>query len=236
MSANGTWNERNPAFEQERRFRRLIALHSLTDAWVLRVSNRKEPAHHLERVSRVNLNPSLWLFEKSRIDELPLELRELVGAQSVDGFLDELREFIWIIQASTLETIVSASSERADLLNVLQQTSWNFGKTLAESIWGTPGDFGVQEATRAFLQSNPYDDRAFLPVRISGRESILIWKRSPLQDRAVKDSPAISELCDLHEHAIRGFFYALCRTGTLEPRRTRLGEAVHPEFTLLSTC
>ncbi|NDG85786.1 MAG: hypothetical protein EBX52_12220, partial [Proteobacteria bacterium] len=76
----GNWHERKPALEQERRFKRLIHLHSITDAWITRVSNRTEPAHRMERVSRVSLNPNLWLFEKSRIDQLPLELGNLVGA------------------------------------------------------------------------------------------------------------------------------------------------------------
>lgn len=232
----GTWNERIPTLEQERRFRRLIALHSMTDAWISRVSKGNEPAHRMERISRVNLNPNLWLFEKSRIDQLPLELRNLVGAQSIDGFLDELREFIWIIQASTLETIFSATTESGDIRNVLEQTSWNSGKSFAESVWGGTGDFAVKESTRAFLQSHPYSGKSFMTGRITERESVLIWKHSPLQDPAVKDSPVAATLCELHEHFIRGFFYALCRTGRLETRLTRLGESQHPEFTLLSTC
>ncbi|NDG83468.1 MAG: hypothetical protein EBX52_00330, partial [Proteobacteria bacterium] len=141
-----------------------------------------------------------------------------------------------IIQASTLENISGASSEPDALTNVLEQTSWNFGRNFAESVWGTAGDMTVREATRAFLQSQFYGEKTFLPERITDREAILIWKHSPLQEKAVKDSPAISMLCNFHEHVIRGFFYALSRTGKLDTGRTRLGETTHPCFTLLSIC
>jgi hypothetical protein len=228
-----TWNERKPTLEQERRFKRLISLHSLTDQWISSVSAKNEPSHRLERLTRVTLNPNLWLFEKSRIDQLPLNLETLVGAQMIDDFLNELQEIIWIIQGSTLENISSATSVSEDLKNVLEQTSWNFGKTYAELLWGPSGNLGLKESAQAFLQSHPYSENSFVTERVANHEATLIWKYSPLQNPSVKNLPSIGILCDLHEQVIRGFIYALSRSTRVSFARTVHCAEVHPHLSLL---
>ena len=228
-----SWNERNPSLEQERRFKRLISLHSLTDSWISKVSAKNEPSHRLERVTRVTLNPNLWQFEKARIDHLPLNLEHLVGAQRIDDFLDELQETIWIIQASTLENISTSSSTQEDLTNVLQQASWNFGKTFSESIWGTAGDLSLKEAVHAFTQTHFYSEGSFITERIARHEATLIWKHSPDHDRTVKDSTAISILSSLHEQVIQGFFYTLSRSTRVRFGRTQFGLETYPYISLL---
>jgi hypothetical protein len=227
------WNERISTLEQERRFKKLISLHSLTDSWISKISAKNEPAHRLERVTRVTLNPNLWQFEKSRIDHLPLNLEDLVGAQKINDFLNELEETIWIIQASTLENIASSTQTSEDLTNVLQQTSWNFGKQYAEAIWGTSGDLTLKEAAQAFSQTHFYLENSWITERMANHETTLIWKRSPRHDRTVKDSSAISLLCDLHEQVIQGYFHALSRSTRVKFGHTRLGEETYPYLNLL---
>ncbi|NBO19855.1 MAG: hypothetical protein EBV03_11675 [Proteobacteria bacterium] len=83
------WSERKSSIEQERLFKRLIALHTLTDAWIQTLSPKEAPSHHLDRMAKVTLNPNLWQFEKNRLDpamQCMLRNLQLLG----DGKFDEL--------------------------------------------------------------------------------------------------------------------------------------------------
>ena len=115
MNPTQAWNERRSTLEQERRFKRLISLHSLSDSWIQTLSPKESASHHLERMAKVTLNPNLWQFEKNRLDHLPLNLEELVGAQEIDAFLTELESTIWIIQASTLENAETEAASRGEM-------------------------------------------------------------------------------------------------------------------------
>ncbi len=235
MSSNGTWNERISTLEQERTFKRLIALHTLTDAWVKTISPQSEPTHRIERMTKVTLNPNLWLFEKMRLDQIPLELEKLVSAQSIDDFLKELKNTIWIIQVSTLENALGQGTSTLEMENILQQTSWNHGRAYAESIWGTSGSFALQEAYDAFCASHWYGQNDFLTETRSELEIRLIWRNPPSENPSIKTSEGAPLLCTLHEHWIRGFFYGVSRKVKTNIRSTTLRERPYPTFTLLST-
>jgi hypothetical protein len=232
MNPASVWNERKSTMEQERRFKRLTSLHSLSDSWIQTLSPKEAASYRLERMAKVTLNPNLWQFEKNRLDQLPLNLEELVGAQDIDSFLAELESTIWIIQASTLENAETDATNRGELKNILEQASWNHGKLHAESIWGNPGNFNLREGVEAFMKTHVYSGAGFLIERNSPREITLLWKQSPRQNPSLRNSPALDLLCDLHEHWIRGFFYGASRNTAVSIAPTRLGEEVFPRFTL----
>jgi len=228
------WSERKSSIEQERLFKRLIALHTLTDAWIQTLSPKEAPSHHLDRMAKVTLNPNLWQFEKNRLDHLPLNLEELVGAQEIDTFLSELSETIWIIQSSTLENAESSDPDQVELRNVLEQASWAHGKAYAESIWGPSGDFLLKEGVEAFLETHIYSKDAFLIERSSPREISVVWRKSPMQNPSLRNSKALGLLCRLHEHWIGGFFYGVSRKSRIETGTTQIRGEVIPRFSLLA--
>ena len=235
MSRFSGWNERRSTLEQERNFERLNVLHSLTDAWFKSIQMSQDTPHRLERMSAVTLNPNLWLFEKTRLDQLEPKLEDLAGAQEIEEFLRDLKETIWIIQASTLDNALSGSKSPDELLSVLQSTSWSHGKSCSERIWGGSGNFSFEDAFSALEGSSPYGKNAFLLERSSPRELSVIWKNSPLQNPVLSPSPVREELATLHEYWVKGFLYNLSRGATLRSDFTRLQSERHPRFILLSS-
>jgi hypothetical protein len=171
-------------------------------------------------------------MEKKRLDDLPLRLEELVGAQEIDAFLSELEDTIWIIQASTLENAESVAPNREELLNILEQASWTHGRAGAEEIWGKKGNFNLREGVEAFLKSHGYGAGSFQLERDSPREITLIWKRSPQKNPALLQSPVTEVLCSLHSHWIRGFLYGVSRNTEVTYGTTRIRDEEYPYFTL----
>lgn len=233
MNPEQAWNERPSSFEQERLFRRLTALHTLTDAWIHAISPEEAPTYQIARMERVTLNQNLWLFEKARLDSLPLRLEELVGAMGIDDFLNELKDTIWIIQASTIENALSQGSDPAEITTVLQQASWRHGRHYAESIWGPDGRMSRESAFEALMESHVYDPQSFWLERKSEQEISFIWKKSPQHLGILKTSSALSLLGSTHEHWIRGFVYGVSRQTRVIAGETILTGTPHPHFTLL---
>jgi hypothetical protein len=233
MSPEHVWNERPSTFEQERRFRRLTALHTLTDAWIHEIHPEEESSYRIARMERVTLNQNLWMYEKSRLDELPLRLEQLVGAMGIDEFLDELRDTIWIIQASTMENALSQGADPAEISTVMQQASWKHGRDYSESIWGTEGRMSRESAFEALIQSNFYEPQAFWLERKSNQEISFLWRKSPYQIGILRTSAVLPHLSSAHEHWIKGFIYGVSRQTRVIAGETRLQESTHPHFILL---
>lgn len=233
MNLEGGWNERPSSFEQERRFRRLTTLHTLTDAWIQAISPEEQASYRMVRMERMTLNQNLWLFEKARLDSLPLRLDQLVGAMEVDEFLDELKDTIWIIQASTIENALSQGSDPEEIASVLQQSSWKHGRDHAESIWGKDGQMSRDSAFEALMESHFYDPRAFWLERKSDHEISFIWRKSPYQLGILKTSSVLPLLGSIHEHWIKGFIYGVSRPTRVIAGETRLQDSAHPHFILL---
>jgi hypothetical protein len=233
MNFENGWNERPSSFEQERRFRRLTALHTLTDAWIHAISPEEQSSYRLARMERMTLNQNLWLYEKTRLDALPLRLDQLVGAMTLDEFLDELKDTIWIIQAATIENVLSQGSDPAEIASVLQQSSWKHGRDHAESIWGTDGRMSRDSAFEALMESHIYDPHAFWLERKSEHEISFIWKKSPHQLGILKTSSGLPLLGATHEHWIKGFIYGVSRQTRVIAGETRLLDSAHPHFILL---
>jgi hypothetical protein len=230
----GSWHLREPSIEQEHRFQRAIVLHSLTDAWVRELNGRNDRPFQMERMARVSLNHNLWLFEKARLDSLPLDLGKLVGAQSIEDFLDELETTIQVIQIATLETAQQGASVTGELRSVLQKASWNHGKTRAELLWKGGWMEDSSTAYHAFLEGCAFNPRAFLIERTSAQEFTFLWTRPPGRNPIQQESPALPLLESLFEEWIRGYFYTLSRTLRLETRPLDLPSGPATRFTLLS--
>jgi hypothetical protein len=227
------WNQRSATIEQERRFQRTITLHTLTDSWTKSLTPNLDKPYQIERMAKVTLNQNLWLFEKTRLDDLPLELEKLVGSQTVDSFLNQLNDTVWIIQVSTLENALSQSSKEGELLSMLEKTSWNHGKQYAEQLWKKSDFSELELAYQAFIEGHPYDSNAFIEERQSSTELSFLWTRSPLQNKTLKASPVVKHLCKIHEEWIRGFFYSLSRKIKLQTIPTKIMENEITQFTLL---
>jgi hypothetical protein len=235
MIDTGPWHLRVPTIEQENRFQRAILLHQLTDAWIKEMSGRSERPFEIERMSRVTLNPNLWLFEKTRLDDLPLDLGKLVGAQTIEEFLDELETTIQVIQLSTLENAFQDQPRPEELKNVLQKASWNHGKTRAEVIWKGGHMEEPVLAFHAFLEGCPFPPKSFLAERTCRTEFTFLWCHPPSRNRTLKDSSGAPLMESLYEEWIRGYFYTLGRALRLECKATTLPSGPALRFTLLST-
>jgi len=235
MTEAGPWHLREPSIEQEHRFQRSIVLHSLTDAWMRELNGRSDRPFQIERMTRVTLNPNLWLFEKSRLDDLRMDLGNLVGSQSIDEFLDELETTIQVIQISTLETAMQGPAHSQELKSVLQKASWNHGKVRAELMWKGGGMEEATTAYHAFLEGCPFPPRTFIAERSSKQEFTFLWTQPPGRIRMLQDSPCVALMESLFEEWIRGYFYTLSRTLRLETRMLELASGRAIRFTLLSS-
>lgn len=235
MNPTHPWHERNSKLEEERRFKQLLSLHGMTDAWIYAITPGDEKSHHLERLPKITLNQNLWFLEKMRLDEMPLALHELVGSQSIPDFLRDFSSTLWIIQLSHLENAIAQTEDREGLINLLQKTSWNYGKKCCEQLWDLTRFDTLKAAFQAFLQSHFYETNSFLLEREANHELSFLWIHSPLQHTDLKESPEIKTLCNLHEEWMRGFFYGLSRSIRFQSRVTKLLDRTYLEFTLLLT-
>ena len=228
------WNERRSTLEEERRFKKLIALHSLTHLWTQAISGPSEGGTlRIERMPKITLRQNLWLLEKARLDEVLTELNTLVGDQQLSDFLSELYETIWLIQCSTLENAFSETNDPALLTNLLKNAAWSHGKKTAETEWANMKSPNLMEAYHAFLETHIDSDRGFLLGRASENELNFYWIRSPSQNPSLNTSPQIEELSTLHRECIHGFFYGLSRSIRISSRNAKVEGKQWIEFTLL---
>jgi hypothetical protein len=226
------WNQREPTIEQEIRFQKITLLHTLTDAWVKAITPQGDRPHQMERMTRITLNQNLWLYEKARLDELPLELSKLVGSQSIDSFLNDLSDTAWIIQASTLENALSQTKKPDELISVLQKTSWNHGKNRAQETWRGAEMDSLSRAYDAFFESHPYAPNALLQEQFTANQIRFFWKQSPFQNKSLNGQSIVSALVNLHVEWIRGYFYSLSRKIRVDQELSDLNGSKVPLFTL----
>lgn len=230
------WHERISTLEEERQFKKLIALHSLTHTWVELVSKPNEDsALRVERMPRLTLKQNLWLLEKARLDEVLTELDSLVNEQKVSEFLKELSETIWLIQISTLENAFSESKDPSLLMNLLKNAAWNHGKKAADAEWAKLDARDLGQAYHAFLESHMESVEGFLLGRAAETELNFYWVKSPLQNPNLSDLPQIETLCALHQEWIHGFFYGLSRKIQVKSEITAIDDRNWIHFTLLLT-
>jgi|GEM_PF-2309339 len=224
QSPQQAWNQRQPIFEEERRYFNLIDLHKLTQAWLHELNPADaDTAHRLERVIRPELAQNLWLLEKIKLDQLPPELSRMVDAQSVGEFLNELEETVQIVQITTLENALDHTTDAVGLMNLLEKVSWKHGKSIAERRWpdfSGSADLSGHEPKKYFqaLTDSPLwtpsakHELPFLLERSTPSRCSFYWLQSPHAKPSLSISPRVMELCQLSHELIRGFFYGLSRS------------------------
>jgi len=238
-----SWNQRQPIFEEERRYFNLIDLHKLTQAWLHELNPADaDTAHRLERVIRPELAQNLWLLEKIKLDQLPPELSKMVDAQSVGEFLNELEETVQIVQITTLENALDHTTDAVGLMNLLEKVSWKHGKSIAERRWPdfSGSDLADREPKKYFqaLTDSPLwtpsakQEFPFLLERSTPSRCSFYWLQSPHSKSSLSISPRVMELCQLSHELIRGFFYGLSRSLKVDIVPTLLHERKVYHFTL----
>jgi hypothetical protein len=228
------WHIRQPSFEEERRYFRLIALHQLTERWMREISRKDELGFQIERTSRPVLKQNLWLLEKIKLDELPPSLYDMVDAPTVGEFLDDLEELIWIVQSSTLENMLTHAHDRISLMNVLEKSSWQTGRQYAESKWSPFQANHIRSYFDAIATSPLGGQQAFVLERLTDQECSFYWMKSPHDRPAVSRSPEIVAHCQLYHEWIRGFFYGLSRSLRFDILPTHLGHKKTWKITIQS--
>jgi hypothetical protein len=234
MSLN-PWHERRSTLEEDRQFKKLITLHSLTHQWTQALNGpNEEVSLRIERMPKITLRQNLWLLEKARLDEVLTELNTLVGEQKVSDFLLELYETIWLIQISTLENAFSETKDPALLMNLLKNASWTHGKKTAESEWSKMKSPDLLESFHAFKETQVDGERGFLLGRSSNSELGFYWVKSPYQNPALNTSEQVDVLSALHQEWIHGFFYGLSRKIRVTSAPVTVDGNQWIDFTLLS--
>jgi hypothetical protein len=230
------WHERLSTLEEERKFKKLLVLHSLTRHWTESFSTKDdESSFRIERMPRLTLKQNLWLLEKTRLDEILTELDSLVAEQNVSEFLAELYETIWIIQISTLENAFAETKDEGLLLNLLKNSSWNHGKKTAEAEWLNLKVENLNSAYQAFLETHADGPSGFLLGRSAHSELNFYWVKSPNQNPAIRDSERIETFCLLHQEWLSGFFYGICRKIQTRSEKSMIENRNFIDFTLLWT-
>ncbi len=213
---NHAWHERNPKFEEDRKYLNLLQLHGLTQAWLKEIDPSEDTGahrlHRLERTRKPVLAQNLWFLEKLRMDQLPPSLSSLLDGSSAQDFLKDLEENIWIIQFSVFENAMEHTLDRASLTNLLEKITWSHAKRLSEERWPDLKKPSPYECYQIFQYS---------PLQL-GASSLLesnhphfcsfFWLNSPLSNPSLNRSPLIREFCHIHFQFIQGFFYGMSRT------------------------
>jgi hypothetical protein len=223
------WNTRNPKLEDERRYQRLVEIHQLTQTWLTelepKTSATAEKSHRLERFVQ-----NLWLLEKVRLDQLPPQLDSVIDATTVPEFLGHLEEDIWLVQMAVLDNALKNTSDPAGLINLLEQTSWQYGKTIAEKYWPAfeenqkkLNEWNAASFFKALNASPLSGVNHFLAERQTQNEFSFFWIKSPLAKPSLNLNSNVLVLCQLYHQFLRGFFYGLARSVVVEVTPTSLG-------------
>ncbi len=205
------WNERHPTLEQSRKFKRLLVLHQLTGAWTQALSTLEASSFSMERMPKITLQQNLWLLEKSRVDELSVDLQSLIASEDISTYLEELAETIWLIQLSTLENALSQSSDTSLLVNIFKTTSWSQGKKAAETDWPHAKISNLIDAYSALLETHSDESSSFLIGQSTAHALSFYWSKSPYLRSTLNHSVQVETLVQMHEEWIHGFFYGLSR-------------------------
>ena len=233
------WHERVPTYEEERRFYHLIDLHGITQAWLKELLPHQAESdtrlYRMERISRPELAQNLWLLEKLKLDQLPPRLSEVVEGSTVEEFLTELEETIWLVQLSTLENAMEHSKDREGLLNVLDRVTWSYAKSLAEKRWPHFSETAPMKCFKAFEASPLTSKKGFLLESYNASSCSFYWLDSPHARESLARSPLLANLNSLLFEFIRGYFYGLSRSVRVEIAPTPLQELKTARITVTVT-
>lgn len=203
------WNERIPKIEEERHYQFLTQLHQLTQMWMNDLMEEPEP-YHIKRFVPPQFEQNIWILEKLKLDTLPPDLATLIGGDQVSAFLEELENTLWTVQEAVLSAALRTGSAE-EVFNRLEQSTWNYGKTLAHQAWGTsrrldathvesfwPNPFSFHTPFMELATQNHSPERTSLQF---------LWFDHPRSRAIINRSPLIESLTQLHQQGFSGWVY-----------------------------
>ena len=236
------WNRRDSNLEDNRRYQNLLVIHQITQVWLNEIApiekESKNSTHRLERFIPPHLVQNLWLLEKLKLDQLSSNLSNMIDSTSVNHFLDELDEIIWIVQLSVLNNAIGGSSDPESLINSLEQITWQEGKKHAEMRWGNQKlkhPLTLQQIYQTLQNSALQQPKAFLKEHETPKKLSFYWLTSPLSKNALTINPRADILCKLYHQFILGFFYGIEKALKIEVENSQLFNKEVWKFTLLLT-
>lgn len=119
-------------------------------------------------------------------------------------------EEIFEFQHRTLMKSVSEASSSVSHYNQLQNSSWQYGKSLAEKDWPTANIFHPHDAFLALSTlrvGTLKNSESFILERKTANACTFYWMSSPIEH---------TELCMLYHEIFRGYFYHLSRNLRME--------------------
>ncbi len=222
------WNVRRPSTQHYQRYRNLLDLHALTQQWLKDLNVERAP-HLLKRGVGSEVHETLWMLEN--LAEAATSPNESTGASSADtgrglsdilddttpdDVLGRLERTVYAVQAWTLAGILDRTpkEERRAILNQLEQSSWNAGRTCAQSRWPhlEPHSRSDLRGILCAFNDSPLagaPERTFLIRRAVSDELILELRACPHCLPYPEVQPSAPHLCNMHAFWIRGFAYSL---------------------------
>lgn len=147
------------------------------------------------------------------------QLSELWGSPFNHQIAESAQEnwnTIYEYQNETLRDAISKANGSASFYNQLQNTCWQYGKTLAEKDWPVSNIHHPYDAFLALASLNIgflKNSEPFLLERKTKNSCTFYWLGSPINH---------TELCMLYHELFRGYFYHLSRNIRVEIHSTIL--------------
>lgn len=194
------WHTRVHTHDQERRYRKLIALHDITLEWI----------------EVLKLTPPGDLIREDLDEPLSPHFEALLDDTSPEDVLIRLEEKIWKLQAHTLQAILKMNSydPLESLVPQLEQASWRLGRRASEA-----NSQALPEHLRHDLRSLvltalespffPQGTEGFLIKRAVRDEIQLELHCCPHQKPWAEILQVADPLCTIHSQWLRGYAYGL---------------------------
>lgn len=212
------WIDRSPTHEQYITFCNLIDLHRMTLGWVHAIAEGTVTLpDHLSRVSSPGIKQTLEQLDQLGSEDLPTSFDEILKEWDPEDLIPALDRIVKSLQAWILQGLLDRTppSEHESLINLLENSSFNSGLSIAESRWRESiqkKPFTIEQSYQAFLSS---------PVGLGGQKGFLLERRKSKNEVEIEagflplHSPyweikAVAPLVTrLHLQWIRGFMYKL---------------------------
>ncbi len=211
------WSIRRYCHGHERRWRRLLDLHSLTEAWItdLKLWSENTDVPTLRRVLAPQAQRDFELLQRTHPSRWDSNRDALLMDQYPEEALRHLEVSIPTIQAILLQRLLAetAEEELPALRASLEQSSWAAGRACSARRWPSvtlPAVTDVRGLFTALLDS-PFFEEARRPVleRALPHSVSAILLDCPHQSGQPEIRGVADILCDLRVHMMRGFLYPL---------------------------
>jgi len=210
------WHLRIPTTEHYQWYKNLVDLHRLTEAWRRETHTEILTAGVGSHLGR-KVKESLWMLG-SLLDR---NIEQFMDDTHPEDLLGRLEHTVWAVQAGTLAAILASTASRTNSTDaaatkkLLEETSWNLGKSCAETRWSSQvhqKTWDLRDILLA-LEDSPFSgyphSNGFLVKRAIRSEIEIELKVCAHRSRYAQVHPIADELCYFHRHWMRGFTSAL---------------------------